>query len=67
MSTQTITLEQLRVRGIDALNRELGSLGMVRFLQQFEMGHGDYSKERHEMLDALSLDDAKKGIDELRK
>jgi hypothetical protein len=30
---------------------------MIRFLQQFETGRGDYSKERHAVLDELSVDE----------
>ena len=42
----TMTPETLRQAGLDALRRELGAAGMVRFLQQFEMGSGDYTAER---------------------
>lgn len=51
MSTQTLTLEALRRAGLEALTRELGPVGMARFLQQFETGWGDYSVERHQWLD----------------
>ena len=30
---------------------------MIRFLQQFTVGKGDYSKERHQWLDKLTIDD----------
>ncbi|MGI9107482.1 MAG: hypothetical protein ACR2G4_14690 [Pyrinomonadaceae bacterium] len=50
MSTQTPTLEALRRAGLEALARELGPVGMARFLQQFEIGRGDYSVERHQWL-----------------
>ncbi len=50
MSIKTMTLEEIRLIGLDALARELGPVGMVRFLQQFETGHGDYSKDRHRWL-----------------
>jgi len=50
MSIQTMTLEQIRLTGLAALARELGPVGMVRFLQQFETGRGDYSMERHRWL-----------------
>ena len=53
MNIQTMTLQEIRRAGIRALARDLGPLGMVRFLQQFEIGLGDYSKERHELLDQL--------------
>ena len=52
-----MTPQQIRVAGLAALSRELGLVGMIRFMQQFEMGKGDYSKDRHEWLDQYSVDD----------
>jgi hypothetical protein len=45
-----MTPEMLRERGLDALRRELGTAGMLRFLQQFSMGSGDYTAERWQLL-----------------
>lgn len=56
MSVHVITLEEVRARGIAALSKELGVAGMIRFLQQFESGRGDYSKERDANLGDLSVD-----------
>ena len=50
-----MTLEQIRAEGLKALKERLGPAGMVRFLQQFEMGRGDYAKERHAWVDRTSL------------
>jgi hypothetical protein len=50
MSTVTMPLEEIRRVGLDALAGELGPVGMVRFLQQFENGSGDYTAERAELL-----------------
>jgi len=50
MSAQAMTLDQIRRKGLRALHRDLGPVGMVRFLQQFETGTGDYTKERHDWL-----------------
>jgi len=47
VSVKTMTLEEIRESGLKALDRELGPVGMVRFLHQFETGFGDYSVERH--------------------
>ena len=52
-----ITDEEIRNRGLDALRRELGVLGTIRFLRHFDRGKGDHSVERHLWLDGLSLDD----------
>jgi hypothetical protein len=57
MIARTKTLAQIRLIGLEALSRELGSFGMVRFLQQFETGQGDYSSERHRWLDQLSVEE----------
>jgi hypothetical protein len=40
-----------------ALSRELGLVGMIRFMQQIEMGQGDYSRDRHQWLDGYTVDD----------
>lgn len=66
MNTQTMSLEQIRIAGMEALARELGPVGMVRFMQQFETGHGDYSKDRHEWLDHQDMDSVLKRIREKR-
>ncbi len=67
MNAQTMSLEQIRIAGMEALARELGIVGMIRFLQQFETGHGDYSKDRHEWLDNQDLDAIVKRIRERRE
>jgi hypothetical protein len=50
MNPAAMTLEQIRLTGLKALSRDLGPVGLVRFLQQFETGHGDYTAERHRWL-----------------
>src|SRR5262245_2917835 len=39
----TLTHEEIREQGLDALRRRSGRAGMVRFLQQFSDGKGDYA------------------------
>ncbi len=57
MNVQMMTPQQIREAGIKALTRELGVVGMIRFLQQFELGSGDYSKDRHVWLDDYRVED----------
>ncbi|MCC6298656.1 MAG: hypothetical protein IT314_05130 [Anaerolineales bacterium] len=66
MNVQMMTPQQIRVAGMAALSRELGLVGMIRFMQQFEMGHGDYSRDRHEWLDKYTVDDIAKMVREKR-
>lgn len=67
MSVQTMTLEQIRLAGLEALARELGPVGMVRFLQQFETGIGNYSVERHRWLGQLDARTLAEKIQQQRK
>jgi hypothetical protein len=64
MNIQTMTPQQIRVAGMAALSRELGMVGMIRFMQQFEMGQGDYSKDRHQWLHQFNVADIAKLIQE---
>ena len=51
MSSQpTMALSDIRRAGIEALFRELGPVGAIRFLQQYETGSGNYSEDRHQWL-----------------
>ena len=59
-----MTLDQIRKLGYEALIEKLGPVGMVRFLQQFEMGKGDYTKERDRWIGDLTVKDL---IEEIRK
>ena len=67
MNIQKMTLEQIRLAGLEALARELGPVGMVRFLQQFETGQGNYSVERHGWLDKLDVRTLAERIRQKRK
>jgi len=51
------TLNNIRKKGYKALEEALGIVGMIRFLQQFETGSGNYTKDRKKWLDSLSIDD----------
>ena len=40
------TLNEVHREGIEALVRALGPVDTIRFLQMFDEGEGDYTKER---------------------
>ncbi len=67
MMSPKITPAQIRERGIEALVKALGPVGMARFLQQFEMGSGDYTREREEWLKGLTVQEVAEEIESLRK
>ena len=62
MGHQAMTLAQIREKGLEALSKHLGVVGMVRFLQQSEMGWGNYTEERYRWLGDPDLDEAAKKI-----
>lgn len=61
------TPEDIRREGLDALEKRLGRAGMLKFLQLFDRGQGDYAKERHAWVDSLTMDDVKRELTRLRK
>jgi len=50
MRTETLSLQEIRTLGFEVLLRELGPAGAIRFIQQYETGHGDYTRDRHKIL-----------------
>jgi len=46
----TATPAELRRAGLDALVQALGPVGMARFFQQYDPGHGDYTADRDRLL-----------------
>lgn len=66
MTTSELTPAQLRDRAYAALLRELGPVDFIRFLQQFEPGHGDYTRERHEWLDRMTPEQINQALDQIR-
>jgi hypothetical protein len=62
MNPQAMTLEQIREQGLAALRQHLGIVGMVRFLQQSEMGWGNYTEERYQWLGDPDLEALRKQI-----
>lgn len=44
------TISEIRKEGIHALTKTLGPVDMARFIQSYETGTGDYTKERQAWL-----------------
>ncbi len=46
MSTVSYKTEfEIQQLGIEALRKGVGVVGLIRFMQQFDKGHGDYTKD----------------------
>ena len=60
------TLNEIKKEGTYALVKALEPIGMARFLQSFDIGSGDYTKERREWLDE-SVEDIMRKIRKVDK
>jgi len=52
----------VRNAGVSALKRELGIVGTAYFMRQMNIGKGDYTAEREELLKDLTSDEIAEGI-----
>jgi hypothetical protein len=52
-----MSLYQIRMEGWKALTERLGPAGAMRFMMQYDPGHGDYAKERYAIFADLTIDD----------
>ncbi|MGA9098182.1 MAG: hypothetical protein WB392_04545 [Methanotrichaceae archaeon] len=64
--TDLLSNEEIRRRGIEALEHALGPVDTIRFLQSFSLSRGDYSMERAKVLN-LERDEIVKGIEKRRE
>jgi len=62
MKIETLTLYEIRTIGFEALLRELGPAGAIRFIQQYEAGHGNYTRNRKKLLPKKSVREIGKQI-----
>ena len=49
-----MTLAEIQRKGWDALVRELGYSGAIKFILFYEKGEGDYVKERDEIFKSMT-------------
>lgn len=51
------TQQEIIKQGYQVLINSLGVVDAIRFIQYFTPGQGDYTQERHQLLDKTSLDE----------
>jgi hypothetical protein len=66
MKTATRPLNEITQEATRLLYKELGIVNTLRFLNQFTTGYGDYTKEREQLFENLSLDDIISEIKQMR-
>ncbi len=65
--TTPLTLNEIRSIGFEALLRELGPASTIRFLQQYDLGRGDYTRDRKKWLPKKSAREIGKQIEDERQ
>jgi hypothetical protein len=54
---EEMTDEQFERHALEILHRELGVHGLARFLRVYRAGSGDYTKDRHQWLRGITVQD----------
>jgi hypothetical protein len=49
------TPHEIAVKGFEALVEKLGPGGALQFIHQYELGHGNYTRERKQILRGVTL------------
>jgi hypothetical protein len=55
--SSSMSAYEIRLEGWKALTERLGPAGAMRFMMQYDPGHGDYTEERREIFADLELED----------
>lgn len=63
MAVTVKDLEKIRQEGLKALKEKLGPVGMIKFIQMYSDGKGDYTEEREELLKNVTIKDFEKFIE----
>ena len=64
MAVTVRELEKIRREGLKALKEKLGVEGMIKFIQMYSDGTGDYTKEKYENQEELTIENFEKYIAE---
>ncbi len=64
MAVTVRELEKIRREGLKALKEKLGVEGMIKFIQMYSDGKGDYTEERKDKIKNLSKEDLQKFLRE---
>ena len=57
---------EIQRHGLEVLCKGLGVVGLIRFMQQFDHGHGDYVQDRQAWQKEYSVDSLLKAVQAAR-
>jgi hypothetical protein len=62
MKSELLTQNEIKLQGFSLLQKNLGISGFIRFMQQFDLGIGNYTKNKQINLKNKSVKDIVKDI-----
>jgi hypothetical protein len=57
MAIEARPLAEITKEALKVLNKEMGIVDTVRFINQFTTGYGDYTQDREQLFRGMTLDD----------
>ncbi|MBM4334169.1 MAG: hypothetical protein FJ117_23660 [Deltaproteobacteria bacterium] len=57
MAIEARPLVEITKEALKVLNKEMGIVDTVRFINQFTTGYGDYTQDREQLFKDMTLDD----------
>ena len=67
MAVPVRPLSEINEEAIRLLSKEMGAADTARFISQFTTGFGDYTEERKQMFEGLTLEEAAREIREKKE
>ena len=67
MAVPVRPLSDINEEAIRLLSREMGAADTARFIRQFATGFGNYTEERKELFDGLTLEEASRELRERKE
>ena len=67
ITIESKTDHQIKLLGLQAIKKELGVMGFIRFIQQFETGEGNYTEDRKKWQKKYSVKSLAEEIKKRRK
>ena len=58
----SLALPEIKHKGWHALVKELGYAGATKFMLMYDPGRGNYTKERKDILDKITIEKVKEDI-----
>ncbi len=66
MTVQEKALSEITKEALEVLSKEIGIANTIRFINQFTMGYGDYTQEREQIFEDMTLDEILNEIKKVR-